>query len=119
MRGRILKGMGLKAGAPDLVILYDSNAYFLELKSEKGVLSEPQRRAHAAIRDARCPVVVVRSLDDVKAALLEWRIPTREAKPTIEATARGFRVSGGYAINWPESAQLGRRKRRAKDGTGG
>ena len=74
-RGRHMKEAGLKAGVPDIMILHDGRAYFLELKSAKGVLSENQREAHERINGAGCRVVVCRDLDAVEAALRGWRLP--------------------------------------------
>jgi hypothetical protein len=142
-RGKILKGMGLKAGVPDIVIYYEGKAFFLELKAPKGVLSVTQKRTHDELRAAGCLVAVIRSLDDFR-ALVDgpwwWlRACVRETKPSIEAVRRGFiagmpivadstlapgtvelrgarssvTITNVGSIGWPESDNLGR-KRRAK-----
>ncbi len=124
MRGMILKGMGMKAGVPDLMILYDKNAYFVELKAAKGVLSDAQKATHAALWAAKCPVAVVRSLDEFRALLGGpwWPLMSciRETKPAIERIRQGIssydsRVAPTLSGSWnfPESDNLGR-KRRAK-----
>ena len=69
MRGMILKGMGMKAGVPDILIVYDSRAYWCELKAPKGTLSEVQKEVHAALWQAKTPVAVIRSLDEFRALL--------------------------------------------------
>jgi hypothetical protein len=111
MRGRILKGMGVKAGLPDILIVHDGIAHWIELKAEKGVLSDAQIVTHAALRAAKCPVAVVRSLDELRLLLAGpwWPIPLRESKPATERIKRGI----VQPRDWPESDQL-RRKRRAK-----
>lgn len=94
MRGMILKGMGMKAGVPDLLIVYDQRAYFVELKSAKGVLSEAQKEVHAALWRAKTPVAVVRSLDEFRALLAGpwWQLQAciRETKPATERIKRGL-----------------------------
>ncbi len=84
LRGKILKGLGYRAGTPDIMIAHDGRVAFLELKSPKGVLSAAQKETHAALRAAGCPVAVVRSLDEVRflfgPAGKWWAIPTREAR---------------------------------------
>ncbi len=84
-RGRILKGMGLKAGWPDVQMIYDSRYYGIELKTTRGVLSQAQRAAHRTIEAAGGHVEVCRSLDAVRAVLAAWEIPTRETKPSTRA----------------------------------
>jgi VRR-NUC domain len=81
-RGRILKHLGLKAGVPDLFpIIYRGRAHGIELKTENGRVSEAQLSTHHKLIAAGVQVVVARSLDDVRAALSGWGIPTQEHKP--------------------------------------
>jgi hypothetical protein len=82
LRGAILKGMGLKAGVPDILIIHGGRCCFLELKAKAGSLSAEQRLVHAVIVSAGASVAVARSLEDVKAALDVWGIPTRTEKPS-------------------------------------
>ncbi len=118
MRGRILKGTGYKAGCPDLMILFDGRAHFIELKSAKGVLSEAQKQIHDELRAAQCPVEVCRSLDDVRALMALdgpwWPLAAciRETKPSTERIRRGFK-NWEMGCEWPESEPLGRRRRKA------
>ena len=107
MRGRILKGMGLRAGVPDLLVVHEGRAHWLEMKSPRGVLSEAQRATHNALTATGCPVVTCRSLDAVRGALWAWGIPLRESKPSTE------RIRAGMAQpqDFPESDMVGRRKR--------
>ncbi len=109
MRGRIIKGTGYKSGTPDLLIVAEGRAWFIELKAPRGMLSEAQRRTIPALEAAGAHVVVCRSLDEVRGALDAWGIPTREVKPATERIRRGL----AQPQDWPESDQLGR-KRRAK-----
>jgi len=77
VRGAILRSMGTKEGTPDLIVINDGRAIFLEVKSYTGAVSEAQKRCHAELRRARCPVYVVRSLDEVVNALTASGVPLR------------------------------------------
>jgi hypothetical protein len=94
MRGRILKGLGVKAGVPDLVILGPARFIgWLEMKSPTGRLSPPQ----VAFRDMALVFghrwELTRSLDEVRATLEFWHVPTREVKPATAAIRRGFALT--------------------------
>ncbi len=93
VRGMILKGMGMKAGVPDILLAFDGHAYFLELKAGTG-LSDAQKATHEALRRAKCPVAVIRSLDDFRALLATswWPLQAviRETKPATERIKRGM-----------------------------
>jgi hypothetical protein len=82
-QGKALKATGLLAGWPDIQVVSDGRLYLAEVKTPSGRLSEAQERTHALLRAARCPVAVVRSVDDVQALLRGawWAIPTREHRP--------------------------------------
>lgn len=72
-----LKSSGFSAGWPDLEIVWQGRAYFLELKSEKGRVSPAQAECHAGLIAAGAHVAVVRSLDEAAAQLRAWGIPLR------------------------------------------
>jgi hypothetical protein len=80
LRGAILKGLGLKAGVPDILIVHRGRCLFLELKAPKGVVSEEQKIVHKLIASAGGCVAVVRTLDEVKQLLEIWGVPTNEAR---------------------------------------
>jgi hypothetical protein len=71
------KARGCIAGLPDISVLFRGGLHGIELKADKGTLSEAQRTLHPEMRKAGGKVVVARSLDDVEAALRGWDIPTR------------------------------------------
>jgi hypothetical protein len=90
MRGKILKGLGLKSGVPDILIVnpvyatvYPANEpilvqrlYWIELKKTgKGTISDVQEKAQAALVGMGCCVANCDSLEAVKAALGEWQLP--------------------------------------------
>lgn len=76
-RGQRLKAMGTMAGWPDLQVLYAGQAFFIELKTEDGRLSDVQLATHRQIVGAGCAVEVARTIEDVEAALRAWGIPLR------------------------------------------
>ena len=73
------KLLGMVAGVPDLVLTYEGRAYFLEVKSAVGRLRPAQKLFIEAAHNAGARCAVVRSIEDVRAALCAWGIPTREA----------------------------------------
>lgn len=77
---RAFKRGGGLAGIPDWCIVYDGRCFWVELKAGAGKLSEKQAEAHARLWEAGCPVVVCRSIDEVRTALLGWAIPIRDAR---------------------------------------
>ena len=77
--GARIKRMGLAPGWPDIIAVLPGGRFLgLELKAERGRLSNAQEAVQRAL-DARGAVFrVVRSLDDVRAVLAEHDVPTRE-----------------------------------------
>ena len=67
---------GLKAGIPDLCVIYRGAAIFLELKTARGQLSEHQRQMHRKLTYCGATVLVCRSLDGALEALREF-VPLR------------------------------------------
>lgn len=59
-----LKKMGMIPGTPDIAIVYGGKAYFIELKTKDGVVSDDQETVHGKIFKAGSAVYVVRSLDE-------------------------------------------------------
>lgn len=77
-----LKNMGVVAGIPDLVILYDGKTLFIELKKQKtGRVSPAQLVCHAQLAACGHHVEVCRSLDEVIAALDRHGVPHRRILP--------------------------------------
>jgi Holliday junction resolvase len=63
-RGR-QRWAGLLPGAPDLVVVKRSRVVFLEVKTEKGKVSEKQLEVHNLLRLHGIEVRVVRDVDDI------------------------------------------------------
>jgi hypothetical protein len=64
----ILKGLGVRAGVPDIVAVKDGRAFFLELKAVGGRLGGKQIMAQSELREAGATVAVAVGLDDA----LSW-----------------------------------------------
>ena len=69
---------GVVKGFPDLIVLTYRGAYFFEVKAPKGYPSAEQKALHRQLEQMGYRVAVVRSVDDVRAALREWHFPTNE-----------------------------------------
>jgi hypothetical protein len=68
--GLRMRDLGVREGFPNLLVLYDGCAYCIELRAG-GLLLPSQRDCYAALQDARVPVTVARSLEDVQRFLSE------------------------------------------------
>ncbi len=80
--GALAKSMGLLPGIPDLVIIGPlCAAYWIELKTDAGKLSAEQEAVRLWMVGNGVPHAICRSVDQVRAALDAWNIPTREAAP--------------------------------------
>lgn len=79
--GKILqskdKAKGVKAGIPDIMILWDWKILFLELKTKSGV-SDAQKRMHDRIRKVGHHVEVVRSLEEILQVFDKFNVPYTE-----------------------------------------
>ena len=69
---------GMLPGWPDIEVLTETRTLFFEVKREGGRLTPSQSRIHEEIRALGYSVAVVRSIEDVREALAEWAVPTRE-----------------------------------------
>ena len=76
-----LKWSGVLAGVSDLVIVDEHGlAYFLELKSVDGVLSESQKAFRAICAERNIPYAICHNVTEASKIFAEWGIKTREAK---------------------------------------
>lgn len=83
IEGAKMKQLGVMAGWPDVSIygplLASPMAFFMEVKSAKGRLSDCQRTVMDRLADMGFRVAVVRSVDDAEACAREWGLPIRGA----------------------------------------
>lgn len=78
VRGAQMKGLGTRAGTPDLLVIWRGHSHWIELKAEKGRVSDEQANCHLHLRCAGCaPTRVAYSVGEVEAYLLEWAVPLR------------------------------------------
>jgi hypothetical protein len=79
--GARLKQMGLVAGAPDLLVVLPHNkGVFIEVKTDKGRVSEAQHSFSFSCQALGWPWFVARSVDDVRLAFKALGIRTKEAE---------------------------------------
>ncbi len=69
IEGAIFKGLGVRPGAPDLLIVADGKAHFLELKAPGRKLSPVQSECHDALRRAGATVETADNIDTALAFL--------------------------------------------------
>jgi hypothetical protein len=89
IEGAILKGLGVRAGVPDVIAVRDGRTYALEIKSPGGRLTAAQNAAHAALRAAGATVETTFSLDDALTVLEGWGLlrPNRASLRRASANA--------------------------------
>ena len=70
-----LKSEGMKAGIPDICINYSGMAFYIEVKTDNGKLSESQKIVHKKLLNSGCKVSICRSVEETKLTLINWNIP--------------------------------------------
>jgi hypothetical protein len=70
----ILRGLGTTRGTPDLLIVANGKAHFLELKAPHGRVSAEQHACHEALCAAGACVAVAYDIDDAIERLEQWRL---------------------------------------------
>jgi hypothetical protein len=76
--GAMLRRLGTRAGVGDLVFTWQGGHHEVEVKTHRGRLSPAQREREAAVKAAGGRYAVCRSVDECRAVLAEWGVPTRE-----------------------------------------
>jgi hypothetical protein len=85
--GGMRKARGLKAGVPDMVIVYQRTTLWIECKTARGTLSNAQKRVRFALLANGHHYAQARSLEDVIKACAAASIPLRADAPSFgEAT---------------------------------
>jgi hypothetical protein len=70
----ILKSLGVQAGVPDLIIIYDGKTYGLELKADGNKPTKLQIETQDAMRAAGAEVAVAIGLDAALQQLEQWQL---------------------------------------------
>jgi hypothetical protein len=70
---------GIPAGVPDIIVLYQGRAGWIELKTRalEAELSSPQRSLCATLLLSGCRIGVARDADEVLGVLDSWQIPRK------------------------------------------
>lgn len=66
------KQSGLRAGLPDLFVVYNDHAFFIEMKTPKGVISEYQQAWIYSINKTEIKAHICRSVEDVAKVLEQY-----------------------------------------------
>lgn len=72
-----MRAVGVKFGFPDVLIIHESRAYLIELKSEDGVLTGNQEEVNTGLSRAGSSPRICRSVDEVEGVLAAWEIPRK------------------------------------------
>ena len=72
IEAKILKAIGTVAGIPDVICIFKGRVFALELKSERGRLTEVQRATQGRLRAAGVTVATAYNFDDAIAQLATW-----------------------------------------------
>jgi hypothetical protein len=72
-----LAGLGLRAGMPDLCVVWRGLVLFIELKAPRGVLSAVQRQMKKRLEYCGCPIWVCRTVSQVEIVLRDFGLPLR------------------------------------------
>ena len=70
----IMKGLGVRAGVPDIIIIHSGKCYALELKASKGRVSPTQRAMMAEFNDAGITTAVATGMDEAIDQLRDWGV---------------------------------------------
>jgi hypothetical protein len=74
IEGKILKGQGVVAGTPDIIVVKAGRTYALELKSPDGRISDAQRSTMDAMMAAGVICAVAYGIDQALHQLEAWDI---------------------------------------------
>ncbi len=83
IEAKILKGMGVKAGVPDVIAIKDGQCYALELKTVNGRTTDAQIATLVALAAAGAVTDVAYGLDDAISWLENWGLLRGRAKENV------------------------------------
>lgn len=72
IRGKQLKAKGYIAGVPDILLVKESRAYWIEIKVGKGTLSANQKTLLPVLERNGMPTAVCRDVYEVEDVLKKW-----------------------------------------------
>lgn len=91
-----LVATGLRAGVPDLLVIWRGHPIYIELKTPVGAVSAVQKQMHRELVESGADVLVLRSVEGVEAALREFGIPLMAS-----TRSRPMRVGGAAQQGMP------------------
>jgi hypothetical protein len=74
VEAKIMQGLGVVAGAPDILLWHDGRSFALELKSEGGQVTDLQRKMLDDLSRAGVTTAIAYGLDKALAVLEGWRL---------------------------------------------
>jgi hypothetical protein len=74
IEAKILRGLGVTAGVPDVLLWHDCKSFALELKSEAGRTTEAQLEMPNRLSQAGVFTAICHSLDRALAVLESWSL---------------------------------------------
>jgi hypothetical protein len=74
VEAKIFAGLGVTAGAPDILLWHGGKAFALEIKSETGKLSKDQAAMLERLAKAGVTTAVCYGIDNAVATLEVWRL---------------------------------------------
>jgi hypothetical protein len=74
IEAKILQGLGVRAGTPDVILIHAGRTYGLEIKAEGGRPTPKQLETIAAMKAAGAEVAITEGLDHTLAQLEQWRL---------------------------------------------
>jgi hypothetical protein len=86
----ILRGLGTVRGCPDLLIVADGKAYFLELKAPHGRVTPETARVPRSALCRRCLLPLRTDIDDAIERLEQWRLLRSNTSTTSEELSKSF-----------------------------
>ena len=73
----LLKALGVRAGFPDIAVLWGGTLHLIELKSKTGSLTPAQKALIPRLRTAGALVKVCRTPEQVETILSLWGVPLK------------------------------------------
>jgi hypothetical protein len=72
VEAKILQGLGVTSGVPDVIAIKDGRTYALELKAESGKLTEAQEQCLIKLREAGATATHAHGIDQAIRVLEGW-----------------------------------------------
>jgi hypothetical protein len=77
---KILAGLGVTKGTPDVLLWHTGRSYAVELKSETGKVTDSQREMLNRLNEAGVTTAVCHGIDQAVTCLESWRLLRRKVQ---------------------------------------